>query len=94
MSRKKGHRRKRRKSPPLCPKCQARADVSAGAPLAALANVLNAVRDSGHKLRFSHGVVLTWEGYVLQGRDGRWKVVTLPVHPDAPAFDPEQDEID
>lgn len=90
MSRKHGRRKKRRKPPaPLaCPRCHTPADSTPGALLKALAAVLNAAADSGLKVRFAHGAVMTREGYVLPLKSGRWTARTLAYDPLAPPEDP------
>ena len=91
MSKKHGHRRKRRKPsrPVACPRCHSPADSSPGALLAALASVLNSAADSGLKVRFAHGAVISREGYVLPLASGRWTARTLAYDPLSPPDDGE-----
>jgi len=93
LSRKHGRRRKRPKPPrPLaCPRCHAPADGTPGALLKALAAVLNTAADSGLKVRFAHGAVLTREGYILPLKSGRWTARTLAYDPLSPPGDDPDD---
>lgn len=92
MSKKHGHRKKRRKhqKPPeafACPRCHSPADPAAGALHRALADVLNAFRDAGIKVKMTgHGVIYTSDGLVLPPSAGsRWRAVLLPKHGDLAA---------
>jgi len=98
LSKRKGHRKKRRKpnQPLACPRCHAPADGSPGALLRALASVLNSCADAGLRVRFSHGGVVTREGYVLplRGERSGWTARTLAYDPLSPAEEPDGDEDD
>ena len=94
MSKRKGHRKKRRKPnrPVSCPQCHAPADGSPGALLRALAQVLNSCADAGVKVRFAHGALVTREGVVLPPlKGGRWAARTLTYDPLSPP--PPEDPI-
>jgi hypothetical protein len=93
VSKRHGQRKKRGrpKPPAACPRCHAPADASPGALLRALAAVLNSCADAKLKVRFSHGAVLTREGYVLPLGGGRWTARTLAYDPLSPAEDPAGD---
>jgi len=84
LSKKHGQRRKRRNRR-LAAKAR-QGDVL----LRSLAAALNDIEHAGQKVRFSHGVVFTWEGYLMRKKGG-WQVITLPVHP-AADVDPLSDE--
>jgi hypothetical protein len=64
MSKKHGHRRKRRRR-------------TAPGLLAGVARSLNACEDAGLPVRWHHGAVTTREGYVVQFSNGRWAPRTL-----------------
>ena len=92
MSKKKGHRRKRRrKSPPVaCPRCHGPGDNSPGALLRALVAILNACTESGMRVRFAYGSALTREGYVVDTGHGRWRAALLTTYGDPlPPDDPD-----
>jgi hypothetical protein len=90
LSRKHGHRKKKRKHRPAiaCPRCHGPADSSPGALLRAFAAVLNSCADEGVKVKMRHGVILAegpgGGGYVLPLPGGRWTVRTLTYDPLAP----------
>ncbi len=94
MSKRKGHRKKRRKPnrPLACPRCHTPADGSPGALLRALAAVLNSCADAGLRVRFSFGGVTTREGYVLPLRGGRWTARTLAYDLLSPPEGPDDDD--
>lgn len=89
MSKRKGHRKKRRRKnrPVVCPRCHAPADPSAASALSAVAAILNACEAAGIPVRLRHGVVQTREGYVLPLAGGRWTARTLAYDPLSPADD-------
>jgi hypothetical protein len=60
--------------------------------LAQIAQELNHLRDLGATVSLRYGAVLTEQGYVLPGGDGRWGVRMKITDPEyAPAGDPEDD---
>ena len=93
MSKKHGHRRKRKKRARAvaCPRCHQPADGSPGALLRALAAILNACADAGLRIRFAHGAVVTREGYVLPLKAGRWTARTLAYDPLSPPDGDDED---
>ena len=89
MSKRKGHRKKRRRKPAvICARCHAPADGSPAALLGSIAAVLNACDDAGMGVQFRQfgdvGAVYARSGYVLPLRDGKWTARTKTYDPFAP----------
>lgn len=77
MSKRKGHRKKRRKRA-----AQARKATRPGL-LGALADALNACETAGMRPRFTYGIVFTEFG-VIDRKKGRWVARPFTVAPGAP----------
>ena len=79
MSKRKGHRKKRRRRSPK----------NTRARLAAVAAALNRCEDAGMHMRTGAGAVFAHEGVILRLRGGKWEARMFAGKGDIPRPDPD-----